>query len=185
MPEAKDTGIDRPDRTSQSSGGCQDRCESCSRIPSLVDRITELELRLTALEKSLLKPAQKRKLTPTHEEAAPSASLWDAYQLAYKSRYHIAPIRNAKVNSLLKQLLNRIGVSDSQALIQFYLGLNDAWLVQHFHPLDGLISKCEGYLTRMKTGVEMSRAKAQKVENVSATLTASQKYLERKYNGTK
>lgn len=58
-----------------------------------------------------------------NSEPAPSSAAWEAYRAAYASRYSVEPLRNAKVNSSLKTIVESVGAEKAPALVAHYLTL--------------------------------------------------------------
>ncbi len=79
---------------------------------------------------------------------------WEAYKKSYESRYSVEPIRNPKINSQLKNLVQRVGKEEAPKVVEFYLSCSDDWLVKKMHPIGILLQDCETYHTRWKAGIQ-------------------------------
>ena len=79
-------------------------------------------------------------------------AIWREYSLAYINRYQTEPVRNAKVNSIIRQLRERLG-ADAPWVAGFYADLNDPFFVTRCHDLGLLLSQCEAIRTRWATGM--------------------------------
>ncbi|MDU0532253.1 helix-turn-helix domain-containing protein [Pseudomonas aeruginosa] len=77
-------------------------------------------------------------------------SVWAAYRTAYEARWSVQPVRNAKVNSQVKQLVAAIG-SEAPAVAAFYVGLDDKFLVDSCHDFGLLLAKAGAYRTKWAT----------------------------------
>ena len=97
---------------------------------------------------------------------APSADTWQAYADAYRARYRIQPVRNAKVNSQLKQLVERLGKAEAPSVAAFYLTHNGPFYVQKRHPVNLLVADAEGLRTQWATGVKATSGEAKNAEHV-------------------
>lgn len=86
---------------------------------------------------------------------------WQAYHDAYWARYGDEPMRNAKVNSMLKKFVGSVGESDAPHVIWFYLRHPDALYATKHHPLEFLLRDAQKLRTEYRTGniVTMQGAK--------------------------
>ncbi len=93
---------------------------------------------------------------------------WNAYCAAYSDRYGVQPVRNAKVNTQVKQLVQRIGV-EAPEVAEFYVrSVNDAFIIRGFHDLGLMLSRCEAYRTQWATGRTMTQTRARQVDQSQA-----------------
>ena len=91
--------------------------------------------------------------------------VWESYSAAYQLRYGTTPVRNAKVNGQLSQLLNRLG-ADAVRVAGFFVTHNDSMYVRAMHPVDLLLRDAEKLHTEWVTGKRTSAAKARDVERM-------------------
>lgn len=77
-------------------------------------------------------------------------NVWAAYRAAYEARWSVQPVRNAKVNSQVKQLVAALG-SEAPAVAAFYVGLDDKFLVDSCHEFGLLLAKAGAYRTKWAT----------------------------------
>ncbi|WP_312328379.1 helix-turn-helix domain-containing protein [Stenotrophomonas sp.] len=103
-------------------------------------------------------PPAKRD-SETELQAACRAT-WAAYAKAYAFRHGAAPVRNAKVNANVKQLVQRLGHSEAPLVAAWFLSVNERYVVQSFHDLGSLLAKCEAYRTQWATGRQMTQTSA-------------------------
>lgn len=90
---------------------------------------------------------------------------WTDYKNAYLARYGIAPVRNAKVNAQVKQLVQRLG-AEAGPVAEFYvLNVNDSFVVRKTHDLGTLLSSAESYRTQWATGQAMTNTRAQQMDS--------------------
>lgn len=80
---------------------------------------------------------------------------WEAYRAAYLKRYGEPPVRNASVNSKIKQFVNRIGAEEAPLVAEFYLTHNDRFYVQTMHTAGSLLRDAEKLRTEWATGNKM------------------------------
>lgn len=97
------------------------------------------------------KPARAKRTKAGAEEPPKTAAAWDAYRGAYSRRYGLDPVRNAKVNGLLSQLVDRLGAEEAPAVIGFYVESNHPYYVNAGHVLDPAVRDAEKLRTQWLT----------------------------------
>lgn len=115
------------------------------------------------------------------EEKTQGAQVWDAYAEAYKKRWQVEPVRNATTNNQAKQLVARVGFEPAIELVRFYMIQTDAFYVRSMHQLGICLKDCEMLYTRLRSGQNITKRAAEKIETAGATIGASSSYLSRKY----
>jgi len=75
-----------------------------------------------------------------------------AYAEGYVKRYRVEPVRNAKTNALLCQLIDRLGAEEAPLVAAFYLSVETPLYVNARHPPNLLLRDCESLRTQWKTG---------------------------------
>ena len=97
----------------------------------------------------------------------PATNVWDSYADAYQSRYGVSPVRNAKVNSQLRQVVDRIG-QDAPQVAVFYVWHDSRYYVQRMHAVDGLLHDAEKLRTEWATNTKVTATKAQQADRTQA-----------------
>lgn len=113
------------------------------------------------------KPEKKKKKSCDEGKPvapAKSAETWDAYSKAYQNRYLVEPARNQKTNSLLCQLVDRLGASEAPAVAAFYLTHNSPLYVRCRHPPNMLVNDAEGLRTQWLTGKKSTTSEVKQAE---------------------
>ncbi|HFK2326647.1 TPA: helix-turn-helix domain-containing protein [Pseudomonas aeruginosa] len=105
-------------------------------------------------------------------------AIWSAYAAAYQHRYGIAPVRNARVNGQVRDLLKRLGADESPAVAAYFVGINDAYLIRNCHDLGSLLAKAESYRTQWATDRQMNGTTARQLERTQANLNAAKEAAE-------
>lgn len=110
---------------------------------------------------------------------------WAAYASAYRDRHGVAPVRNAKVNANVRQIVQRLGHSEAPLVAAWFLTVNERYVVQNMHDLGALLAKCEAYRTQWVTGRQMTQASAQQQDQTQSNANAVEeaKELLRKIKG--
>lgn len=97
-----------------------------------------------------------------------SAAVWAAYSDAYINRYGTEPVRNAKVNSLLGQLVDRIGAEDAPPVAAFYVGHCSGYYVQRGHAVDMLVKDAEKLRTEWATNRKVTQTTARQADRTAS-----------------
>ncbi len=93
---------------------------------------------------------------------------WKAYAAAYSIRYGVNPVRNAKVNTQVKQLVQRLGEEAAPVAEFFVRNVNDAFVVRKYHDLGALVASAETYRTAWATGHAITSRQARDIDNTAA-----------------
>jgi hypothetical protein len=146
--------------------------------------ITEITQKTTAETTALVlapaSPKRAAKKTDAVEADRQEAcrEIWSSYSAAYQARYQAAPVRNAKVNRNVVDLWKRLG-SEAAPVAEFYVGINDSYLIRNCHDLGSLLAKAESYRTQWATNRQMNATTAQQIERKQANLQAGQEAAQR------
>lgn len=82
---------------------------------------------------------------------------WTAYSKAYELRYKAKPVRNAKANSLVKQIVQRLG-EEAPEVVEFYLTHNKTYYVSKLHDLGLCLADAEALRTQWFHGRAVTNA---------------------------
>lgn len=107
----------------------------------------------------------------------PALNVWDAYAEAYQARYGVQPVRNAKVNSQLRQLVDRIG-ADAPAVAAFFVTHNGSWYVSKAHSVGSLLNDAEKLRTEWATQRKVTQTEARQADAKQAQGDVWAKLLE-------
>lgn len=106
-----------------------------------------------------------------HGQSAASQA-WEAYADAYAGRYAAMPVRNAKVNGQLAQLVARLGADEAPAVAAFYVGHNGAFYVRAMHAVDLLLRDAEKLRTEWATRRQVTATAALQADKTQTNLEA-------------
>ncbi|MEQ7921162.1 helix-turn-helix domain-containing protein [Xanthomonas sp. WHRI 1810A] len=95
-------------------------------------------------------------------------AIWSAYATAYFQRYNTEPVRNAKINSQVNDLLKRLGSAEAPQVAAYYLVINDGYLIRSCHDFGSLLAKAEAYRTQWATNTQMNSVTARQMESTQA-----------------
>lgn len=110
---------------------------------------------------------------------AKSNQVWEAYATAYQDRYGVLPVRNAKVNSQLCQVVDRLG-TEAPAVAGFYLHHNSEWYIKQAHAAQYLLNDAEKLRTEWATNRQITTKAAREADQRQTTRNSYDR-LEAKY----
>lgn len=117
---------------------------------------------------------QRKKPAEKSESQIAAASVWKAYADSYFNRYGAEPVRNAKVNGQIAQVVQRLGAEEAPHVAFYYVTINDAFYIRNMHDVGLLVSKCEAIRTQWATGRQVNGATARQMENTQANMSAAE-----------
>ena len=103
---------------------------------------------------------------------------WKSYSDAYWERYNVEPVRNQKVNSIIKNFVQRVGQEESPHIAAHYLQNNSSWYIQKGHSVDGLLADAEKLRTEWATGRTMTRTRASQIDKSQSNKSAVNEAME-------
>lgn len=114
-----------------------------------------------------IRPGPKSPLSKTH-------TTWSQYAEAYHKRYNVWPVWNGKTAGQISHLIDRLGTDEAPHVAAFYVGINDARILNNCHSLNELLARAEAYRTQWATGQQMNATTARQIEATQANLNASE-----------
>lgn len=79
-----------------------------------------------------------------------------SYAAAYETRYGTTPIRNAKVNSQLKQFIERVGAEEAPRVAEYFVNHTSQFYQSRGHTIGLLLADSEKLRTEWKTSREIA-----------------------------
>lgn len=133
-------------------------------------------------------PKPKREPKPKTENQLASSATWEAYATAYFNRYGTEPVRNAKINGQITQIIQRLGAEVAPHVAAYFVSaMNKAFYVSNLHPVGVLLKDCEAIHTQWATNRQVTDTKARQIDqsqtNASTADDAYALYLEMERNG--
>lgn len=122
-------------------------------------------------------PAGDAAPASTDAKKQANADTWKAYSDAFFARYETEPVRNAKVNGQIAQLVARLGAEEAPQVARFFLGHNDAYYVRKAHSIDCLLADAEKLRMEWATNRRITGAKAKQVESTQANVDSMNEAL--------
>lgn len=114
-------------------------------------------------------PAPEKQET---ELQASCKQTWAGYSLAYEQRYQVKPVRNQKVNALVKQFVQRIGFEESPLIAEWFVLHPGGYYVGRMHDFGCLLSDAEKLRTEWATGRVMTQGKARQSDRSGTNASA-------------
>lgn len=128
------------------------------------------------------KPAKKQKTEkPKTENQQAAGETWNAYANAYFDRYKTEPVRNAKTNALISQLVQRLGAEAAPHVAGYFLSMSKTYYTSNLHPLGVLVKDCESIHTQWATNRQMTDTRARQIDQSQANYDVADEAL-RIYN---
>ncbi len=93
---------------------------------------------------------------------------WAGYTSSYFQRYGTEPVRNATVNTQVKNFVKRIGYAESPFVASWFLEHSDAFYVRAGHAFNLLTKDAEKLRTEWATGRRITQTKAKQIEKTGA-----------------
>lgn len=103
--------------------------------------------------------------------------MWESYSREYHTRYGVTPVRNAKVNSQINQIVDRLGPDDAPQVAAFFVHHNASWYVSKGHAIGLLLADAEKLRTEWATGRKVTGVQARQVEKTQANLDSHDEAL--------
>lgn len=147
--ESRHSVMFKGDTQSCSNGDTQ----SCSYIePSIKESPTGTKSVVAAAKA----PAVENKIP------ADSTLVFEAYSKAMKNRYGqaVSPARNAKINKMLNNIIERIGLDGAILVASNFPFHSNSWYVQKVHSVDCMLGDCESLLIQCQSGQMITKTGA-------------------------
>lgn len=95
--------------------------------------------------------------------------VWRAYSAAYLRAYGAEPVRNAKVNGQLANVVDRIGADDAPCVAAWFVQHRKRWYVEKGHSVECLQKDCEQLRTEWATGRRSTSTAALQADRTQQT----------------
>lgn len=98
---------------------------------------------------------------------------WGAYRTSYRQRHGVDPVRNAKVNANVRELVKRLGREEAPHVAGWFLSVNEQYAVKRMHDLGVLLAGAEAYRTQWATGRQVTSTSAQHTDQTQSNMSAA------------
>lgn len=113
------------------------------------------------------------------ELQAACRTTWAAYCAAYEARYGAKPVRNAQINTKVKQFVQRIGYDEAPGVAAWFVEfVNDSYVVRNCHAVGVLLTGAEAYRTQWATGTAMTNTKARQMDQTQTNASAADEAMD-------
>lgn len=143
---------------------CQAQEQAQAQEHAQAQEQAQEQAHLTAAEPP---PPEKRT-----RRSADTTEVWLAYAIAYENRHGTAPLRNAKINAQLAQLLERIPKHEAPQVAAYFVRHNERYYVQKMHPIGLLLADAEKLRTEWFNGTQMTAAQAAQIDRTQTNFNA-------------
>lgn len=99
---------------------------------------------------------------------------WANYAFAFRKRYNVWPVWNARTAGQLAQLVDRLGQDAAPKVAAYYLTIADARLITEQHSVNLLLARAEALHTQWATGRRVNGTTARQQERTAANFEAAQ-----------
>jgi hypothetical protein len=120
---------------------------------------------------ALAAPLSKAALEARMQDACKQT--WAAYRAAYRLRHGVDPVRNAKVNTNVRDLVKRLGREEAPQVAGWFLGVNEQYAVKRMHDLGVLLAGAEAYRTQWATGRQVTTTSAKHTDQTQSNLSTA------------
>jgi len=114
---------------------------------------------------------------------APTTIICASYVEGMRQRYgnQINPARNAKINGMLKNMIERIGLENASIVARNYPMHQNSWYVQKTHSIEAMLQDCESLLIQVQSGQMVTKTQAYKADRDGEFLNSISQHS-KKYN---
>lgn len=102
---------------------------------------------------------------------------WHSYKAAYIQKYSVAPIRDQKINTQVKQLVKRLGEAAGAVAEFFVLNVKDARVVQNCHDFGFLLQGAQAYHTQWASGRTITSGQARQIDDTATNANAAEEAI--------
>ena len=114
-------------------------------------------------------PAAPSRPPAVERQQSKTEAIWKAYSSAYSAAYGAEPVRNAKVNGQLANIVDRIGAEDAPAVAAWFVQHRKRWYVEKGHSVECLQKDCEQLRTEWATGRRSTSTAAIQADRTQTT----------------
>lgn len=121
-------------------------------------------------------PAGKPK-KPDPRSNPDNVKTWEAYARAYRARYGVLPMSNAKVRGQVAQFVKTVGAELAPVLAAYYPSHNKQYFVQRRHDFGALLHDYQQVATDYQIGQQMTGVQAAQTEKTQANRSSHDEAL--------
>lgn len=144
-------------------------------VATLLDQLQSLQLLSYEKNDLFIKRIEKKVIESNRKELLPipkkddsekleNRKIREAYFNAYRLRYGVDPVANAKFNSQVSQLRKTLGVDTAISVVEFYLKHNDSFFLKNTHSFGLCLSNAETLRTQMLRNQPITNSNIRQLE---------------------
>lgn len=137
--------------------------------PSSLNPLSPIPLPDSGIEDSDSPSVRRLRVAKNPATAPETGELWNSYSTAYQGRYGAPPVRNAKVNAQLANLIKRLGSDEAPGVAAWYVSSNNRYYVQKRHAVDCLLADAEGLRTEWATRRRVTETGAREADRLQTS----------------
>lgn len=147
-----------------------DKIEHLYKIKEKEIKLKEIKEKDTATAFELPSPSKKVSTKKSYSETLDiqkplaTTKAWESYRDAIKTRWGDEPVRNQKVNSIIKQIVERVGEADAPEVLKFYVSHQDTWYVKNCHSVNLALTNIESLWLQWKAKINITPSKLKAFE---------------------
>jgi len=161
---------------------------STESLEPSIEPLLEPLIAENSLSHSAAQPAPKKEISTSKpassEQTEINRQVWATYSQAYQQRYQVQPVRNAKVNKQIADLVKSIG-GDAAQVAAWFVSHSNSYYIQRGHSIGVLLADCEKLRTEWATGRTVSAQTARQLDKTSAnaeSLAIAQQLIRQRYS---
>lgn len=141
------------------------------------DRATTVEPTINHKPRTITQEPEAKIQKPKPKPSEPDGALENrrailqSYCTAYAERYGVAPLQNAKTNSLIKRFSELVPAEEAPAVAAHYVRHNGQFYVGKMHPLELLVADAGKLRTEWATNTTMTTTRARQADRTSSMLS--------------
>lgn len=159
------------------SSGCDPSCDFASETAAADSVADDFRLPESAVGADAeILPADKPK-KPDPRSNPDNVKTWEAYARAYRARYGVLPMSNAKVRGQVAQFVKTVGAELAPVLAAYYPSHNKQYFVQRRHDFGALLHDYQQVATDYQIGQQMTGVQAAQAEKTQANRSSHDEAL--------
>ena len=159
------------------SSGCDPSCDFASETAAADSVADDFRLPESAVGADAeILPADKPK-KPDPRSNPDNVKTWEAYARAYRARYGVLPMSNAKVRGQVAQFVKTVGAELAPVLAAYYPSHNKQYFVQRRHDFGALLHDYQQVATDYQIGQQMTGVQAAQTEKTQANRSSHDEAL--------
>ncbi len=99
---------------------------------------------------------------------------WESYREAYYFRWKVDPLRNARTNGIIAQIVKRLN-SEATEVVKYFVNHNDSFYIKNLHDISLCLKNAESLRTQWLSGKMITHVEVKNMEARSHTVSQLQR----------